>query len=161
MSIFKRGNLYWYHFCFNGQHIQKSTRQGNPRIARQAEAAHRTSLAKGEFGFREKKPVPTLSDFCRGRVEPWARSNFEHTSTNTFRWYRSGLRSIYAYSPLSDLKLNQITGESAADFAAHRQSKNLQVASVNASLRILRRVLVYLQSACAAGGLGSRTVLSL
>jgi hypothetical protein len=24
MSIFKRGNVYWYHFWFNGQHIQES-----------------------------------------------------------------------------------------------------------------------------------------
>jgi integrase len=141
MSIYKRGQTYWFHFSFEGQHIQCSTKQGNPRVARQLEAAHRTALAKSEFGFHERKPMPTLSDFCRDRVEPWARSNFEHTSLNTWRWYRSGLRSLYAYSPLSDLKLNQITGESAADFAAHRQSKKLQVASVNASLRILRRVL--------------------
>jgi hypothetical protein len=25
MSIFKRGNVYWYHFLFNGEHVQKST----------------------------------------------------------------------------------------------------------------------------------------
>jgi hypothetical protein len=65
MAIFKRGRIYWYHFVFNGQHIQESTKQGNPRVARQIEAAHRTSLAKGEVGIREKKPVLTLSEFCR------------------------------------------------------------------------------------------------
>lgn len=51
MSIFKRGNVYWYNFLFNGERIQKSTKQGNPRIARQIEAAHRTALAKGERGL--------------------------------------------------------------------------------------------------------------
>jgi integrase len=141
MSIFKRGKIYWYHFLFNGEHIQESTKQGNPRVARQIEAAHRTSLAKGEVGIREKKAVPTLADFCRNRVEPWSKSMFEQTSVNTWRWYRAGLRSIYGYSPISDMKLDQITGEMAADFAAHRQSKKLEVASVNASLRVLRRVL--------------------
>lgn len=55
MSIFKRGNVYWYHFLFNGEHIQRSTKQGNPRIARQIEAAYRTALAKGEVGIIEKK----------------------------------------------------------------------------------------------------------
>ena len=24
MSIFKRSNVYWYHFWFNGQHIRKA-----------------------------------------------------------------------------------------------------------------------------------------
>jgi len=47
MGIFKRGSVYWYHFLFNGDHIQHSTKQGNPRTARQIEAAHRTALAKG------------------------------------------------------------------------------------------------------------------
>ena len=53
MSIFKRGRVYWYHFIFLGEHIQESTKQGNPRVARQMEAAHKTALAKGEAGFRE------------------------------------------------------------------------------------------------------------
>src|SRR5262245_1441447 len=29
MSIFKRGRTYWFHFYFNGEHVQRSTRQGN------------------------------------------------------------------------------------------------------------------------------------
>jgi hypothetical protein len=45
--IYKRGNLYWFHFVFNGEHIQRSTKQRNPRVARQIEAAHKTQLAKG------------------------------------------------------------------------------------------------------------------
>jgi len=57
MSIFKRGRTYWFHFWFNGEHVQKSTKQGNPRTARQIEAAERTRLAKGEVGFRDRKPV--------------------------------------------------------------------------------------------------------
>src|ERR1700738_4544512 len=141
MSIFKRGLVYWYHFVCNGEHVQESTKQGNPRVARQMEAAHRTALAKGEAGFREKKTVPALNEFCRDRVETCARAMFQHTSVNTWRWYRAGLRSICAYSPLADLRLDEITGESGADFAAHRQSQGLEGASVNASVRVLRRVL--------------------
>src|SRR5437773_8400025 len=63
MAIFKRGNVYWYHFLWNGQHIQKSTGQGNLRVAGQIEAAHRTALAKGDAGIFERKPAPTLKDF--------------------------------------------------------------------------------------------------
>ena len=60
MSIFKRGAVYWYHFLFSGEHIQKSTKQGNPRVARQIEAAYKTSLAKGEVGIVERKKIPSL-----------------------------------------------------------------------------------------------------
>ncbi len=142
MAIFKRGRVYWYHFWFNGQHVQESTKQGNPRVARQMEAAHRTALAKGEVGIRERKPAPTLAEFIERRFEPWARSTFEKTSPKTWRdFYRVGVRAIAAYKPLAGLKLDEITSESVADFAAHRQAQGLQVSTVNSSLRVLRRVL--------------------
>ena len=51
MGIFKRGRIYWYHFYYRGRHIQQSTKQGNPRVARQMEAAWRTKLAMGEVGI--------------------------------------------------------------------------------------------------------------
>jgi len=141
MGIFKRGRVYWYHFVFSGEHIQKSTKQGNPRVARQMEAAHRTALAKGEVGFRDRKVVPTLEDFIRDRFEPWAKSQFEHNSPKTWRdWYRCNLRVLSGYAPLAKKRLDQITSEDLAGFAAHRQSGGLQVSTVNSSLRLLRRV---------------------
>lgn len=141
MSIFKRGRIYWYHFVFNGQHIQESTKQGNPRVARQIEAAHRTSLAKGEVGIRERKETPTLEEFIRERFEPWAKSTFEHSSPKTWiGWYRTQLRALVAYQKLSARKLNEITTEHASDFASHRQAEGLQPSSINAALRVLRRL---------------------
>jgi hypothetical protein len=47
------------------------------------ESAHRTSLAKGEVGIRERKPVPTLAEFIEIRFEPWAKATFEKTSPKT------------------------------------------------------------------------------
>ena len=43
MSIFKCGKV---HFLFNGEHVQKCAKQGNPQTALQIEAAHRTTLGK-------------------------------------------------------------------------------------------------------------------
>jgi integrase len=142
VAIFKRGRVYWYHFWFNEKHIQESTKQGNPRIARQMEAAHKTALAKGEVGFRERKVVPTLKEFIEQRFEPWAKANFEHNSPKTWvGWYRTNLRALVGFVPLAESKLDEITSEDATGFAAHRQSKGLQVSSVNSSIRVLRRVL--------------------
>ena len=48
---------------WNGELIRESTKQTNKRVAEQMEAAHRTTLAKGEVGIREQKKVPTLEEF--------------------------------------------------------------------------------------------------
>ena len=60
MGIYKRGEVYWYKFMCQGRSVRESTKQGNDRVARQMEAAHKTSLAKGEVGIREKKPALPL-----------------------------------------------------------------------------------------------------
>ena len=44
MAIYKRGQVYWYKFTFNGEAIRESTRQKSQIVARNMESAHRTSL---------------------------------------------------------------------------------------------------------------------
>jgi len=144
MAIYKRGKkgIYWYRLMWKGELIRESTHQTNDRVARQMESAHRTSLAKGEVGLRDKKPSPTLTQFIDDRFEPWAKATFEKPSPKTwFDWYRVGLRAIKAYKPLAESRLSQITSETLADFAAHRLHKGLQVSTVNSSLRVVRRAL--------------------
>jgi integrase len=140
MAIFKRGKIYWYHFYFNGQHIQESTKQGNPRVARNMESAHRTSLAKGEVGLRERKPVPTLHQFITNEFLPWAEATFR-AKHKTFLWYRGGSRRLKEFEPLATTTLDQITGAQIATYIAHRQADELNITAINRELQILRRIL--------------------
>jgi integrase len=133
--------VYWYKFMWNGKMVRESTKQGNDKVARQMEAAHKTSLAKGEVGIREKKAVPTLKEFCSQRIEPWAKARFEIPCRKNWTWYRTGIRALTAYRPLADARLDQITGELASGFAAHRLREGMQVSTANNSLRVLRRIL--------------------
>lgn len=141
MAIYKRGKIYWYKFNWNGEQIRESTKQGNDKVARQMEAAHRTSLAKGEVGIREKKVAPTLEEFCTKRVEPWAKATFEKPAPKTWLWYRFGINALKSYKKLAGTKLDEIGNEQAADYAAFRQSQEWQVSTINSTLRALRRVL--------------------
>src|SRR5579859_4266012 len=137
MAIFKRGKIYWYHFVFNGHHIQESTKQGNPRVARQMEAAHRTALAKGEVGIREQKNI-SLQDFLKQDFLPYVESQFKGTKPNTLRYYKYGVETLREAS-FANLNLNQLTDQHAAQYAAKKA--NLSPSTVNCGLRTLRRSL--------------------
>lgn len=141
MSIYKRGHVYWYKFMWNGTLVRESTKQGNDKVARRMESAHRTKLALGEVGIREKKPVPTLKQFCDDRFEPWAKATFERTSPATWKWYRAGIRALLGYKPLAKQQLGEIHGEHIGEFVAQRQSLGLQTSYINGSIRALRRIL--------------------
>ena len=107
MAIYKRGNVYWYKFMWQGKMIRESSKQGNDKVARNMESAHRTSLAKGEVGIREKKLVPTLKEFCSQRVEPWAKARFEMACRKNWTWYRTGIRALTGYKSLADAHLER------------------------------------------------------
>lgn len=141
MSIYKRDRIYWYKFMWDGEMVRESTRQTNQNTARQMEAAHRASLAKGEVGIRDRKLIPTVKNFCIERVEPWAKSTFEHASPKTWLWYAFGVNSVKNSKTLANLKLNEIGPELVAEYASERQHDGLQIGSVNSCLRALRRVL--------------------
>ena len=139
--IYKRGEVYWYKFMWQGKLIRESSKQGNDKVARQIESAHRTSLAKGEVGIRELKTVPTLTEFCAGRVEPWAKATFETSCPKNWFWYRTGIRALTRFKPLAVAHLDHIAGELASEFAAHRLREGMEVSTANNSLRVLRRIL--------------------
>jgi integrase len=127
---------------WKGKLVRESTRQGNDKVARQMESAHRTSLAKGEVGIRDRKPVPTLSEFLTDRILPWAEGAFaEATQRKNLKWYKNECRAIKEYKALASAPLDTVTGELVSSFAAHRLNQGKQVATVNSSIRVLRRTL--------------------
>jgi integrase len=137
MSIFKRGNVYWYHFLFNGQHIQESSKQKNAKVARDIESAHRTALAKGEVGIRDRKPL-SLSDFLKNEFLPFCETKFKKTKPTTYRYYSYGAATLQE-SSIGSLDLREITDQHAGQYAAKR--KALSPSTVNCGLRTLRRAL--------------------
>ena len=139
--IYKRGKFYWYKFVWDGTLIRKSTRQRNDKVARQMESAHRTSLAKGEVGIREKKVVPRLGAFCKDRIEPWAKSSFETTTPNTWSWFRTNIKVICADKQLASLPLNEVNNETLSQFEARRLEQGMKISYVNSTLRVVRRSL--------------------
>src|SRR5689334_12305459 len=102
MAIFKRGKTYWFHFLWNGEHIQQSTKQGNPNVARTIEAVYRTKLAKGEVGILEKKPAPKLRDFAEKFKEAIDVRCAE--KPQTIRFYKSKLDRLLEFEPFASAK---------------------------------------------------------
>src|SRR5260370_3897406 len=139
MAIYKRGRrVYWYHFVFNTQRIQCSTKQGNPRVARQIEAAHKTRLAKGEVGIAERRRVPTLKEFgprfqaeikvhCAGKPR-------------TIAFWDQKLARLLEFAPLASSPLDKINKALISSYVQRRHD-DVAVATINRELATLRRIL--------------------
>ncbi len=136
--VYKRGEVWWYKFTWNGELIRESTKQGNKRIAGQIESAHKTSLAKGEVGLRDKKYIPTLKDFLTLDFFPFIEARFTD-KPNTLDYYKNGVRGLNAFEPLAGATLDTITADKIGAYVAKLREEGFAVGSINRRLEVLRR----------------------
>lgn len=135
MSTYKRGNVYWYKFQWNGVMVRESTKQGNDKVARNMESAHRTALANGLVGIREKKPVQILSDFLLRDFIPYVEAKHK-TKPGTLEYYRDGANMVLKCERAGE-KIDSISDQHAQQFAA--RFAKLSPSRINCGLRSLRR----------------------
>ena len=139
MSIYKRDGIYYMEFELRGRRYRESTRQRNPRVARQMESARRTQILKGEVGIREKKPTTTLREFAEDCFKPHIESTFA-AKFKTREYYLNSLKNLMAFQELADKPLDEIKAESITAYAARRQDLGMEVSTVNRELQVLRRM---------------------
>lgn len=156
MALYKRNGVWWYHFVYNGRHIQKSTKVRNKRAAVDIQAAYRTKLAKGEVGIEEPKVpkrVPTFGQAMKDFLE-WSEQ--EHAAhPNTHRRYQIsskalircfGNRLIDSITPddVEKFKTDRAKQKKLAGKKANRTrkaaAKQLKPATVNRELACLKHL---------------------
>jgi integrase len=140
VSVYKRGDTWWYEFIFKSSRYRESTRQGNKRIAEEIERARRTELARGEVGIREKAKIPSLREFAEQRFLPHVESHFR-TKPKTLAYYRLQTRHILEFAQLSNSPLDSIPQKAITAFTEKHRAAGYEVTSVNRALEALRRML--------------------
>jgi integrase len=134
----KGRRYYRVKFRFQGKMIHECTRATDKKTARSIEAKIRTELAEGNFGILQVKPAPTLAEFLKDDFLPFVKTKFESTKQKTYEYYSFGAKRLLD-SGLNRLRLDEITDQHAAQFAAHYSE--LAVSTINCGLRTLRRAL--------------------
>jgi integrase len=139
MSLYKRGETWWYEFVFNGERIRESTKQGNKRIAEQMEAAKRTQLAKAEVGIKPRTRAPTLAEYAEKSFLPHVRAR-KAKKPKTLVFYQNSVRNLLKFEKLANARLDQIDVPLIDTFINRRRTGGLQISSINRELATLRRM---------------------
>lgn len=141
MAVYKqaKSKYWWYKFNWNGEAIRESTKQANKRVAETIESAHRTRLAEGLVGIREKKKVPTLKEFAESEFLPSVRIR-SAAKPRTVVFYENSTKNLLAYEKLARLSMDAITADVINGFVEKRQKAGMQVSTINRDLAALRRM---------------------
>ena len=70
MSLYKRGDVWWYKFWFNGQLIRESSKSESKTLAKDAERARRRELEQAYNRIPKRERMPLFSH----AAELWLRA---------------------------------------------------------------------------------------
>jgi integrase len=137
VSVYKRGNVYWYEFWFRGQRIRESSGLTNKVAAQQAESIRKAGLAEGRAGIAGPKPVVNFGDFVRNEFLPWAEKQYQ-SHPRTYERYRESTKPLL--TSFEKLRLDGVSMAHVEKFKITR-STDVAPATVNRDLAALRLIL--------------------
>jgi integrase len=135
MSIFKRGNVWWYEFAFNGARIRQSSKSPVKAVCLQAERERRRELERGANNL-EKVAKPKL---FTAAVKAYLLDREAHWSPKTREMHANSLKHLEPH--FGKLLLNEIRGEQISRYQRARLKAGASNRTANIEVTLLRLVL--------------------
>ena len=136
MSVYKRGDKWWYKICFEGQIIRESTKSKSKTLAIGAEKARRRELEETYNNIPKSKRAKLFSL----AADEWLVKRFPHVAPKTVELYRlalSHLKPRFGRRLLTDISADDI-----ARYQGERLGKGLSNRTVNLEVGVLRSILI-------------------
>ena len=134
MSLYKRGDVWWYKFRFAGQMIRESSKSESKTVAKEAERARRRQLEES-WNQIKKRSLPPLFSVA---ANDWLRSR-TGIAPGTERSYKLSiehLKEAFGRQLLCD-----ISAEDVSSYQKARQRAEVSGRTVNMEVGVLRAIL--------------------
>jgi integrase len=135
MSVFRRGEVYWYEFEFRGQRVRESTHSTSRTLAVKAERQRRREFEEGTNGLQSSRRPRTFTSASRDWLD-----------TNRARWSKSNV-AIQGYNLahltpfFGSMLLTDISPDHIGRYQAIRQSEKASGRTINMEVSTLRMIL--------------------
>jgi integrase len=136
VSLYKRGDVWWYKFRFAGQMVRESSKSPSRTVAKDAERIRRRELEQS-WNQIKKRSLPPLFSVA---ADEWAASINPHVAERTQEIYEVALR-CHLKPALGALLLCDIDANRIASYQAGRKSEKASARTLNKELQVLRQIL--------------------
>jgi len=134
MSLYKRGDVWWYKFRFAGQMIRESSKSESKAVARDAERVRRRELEESWNQIKRRKLPPIFSvaaaDWLKTRT--WIAPSTERS----YKLAISHLSAAFGKQLLCDL-----SGTDVSEYQKARQRAGVSGRTANLEVGVLRSIL--------------------
>jgi integrase len=138
MSVYKRGNTYWYSFWFAGNYIQESAKTPSKTLAKEAERTRRRELEEGYNNVTtadKKQRVKLLKTAAEEYLEKYKARH----STKAGQYAEYCIRHLNEH--LGNKMLIQITDQTVVDYQSARLREKAAGKTINEEIGELFRIM--------------------
>ena len=135
MSLYKRGDVWWYKFRFAGQMIRESTKSDSRTIARAAELSRRRQLEEGYNRISRRQRAQTFGT----AAAIWLESRMPHVAPKTAEVYKLAIGHLKQH--FGGLLLSDISAADIASYQAKRTASKAAGRTVNLEVGVLRAIM--------------------
>ena len=136
MSLFKRGNVWWYEFWFASRRVRESSKTTSKTLAKAAEQKRRRELEEGFNNIEDvrQERVRTIRDLADEYVTAY---KLRHPRSATFAEYAVG----HVTRLLGDKMLVDVNEESIKEYQEARLHEKTAPKSINEEIGFLLRIM--------------------
>jgi hypothetical protein len=134
MSLYKRGDVWWYKFRFGGQLIRESSKSESKTIARDAERVRRRGLEESWNQIKRRKLPPPFAIAAADWLK--VRTSIAPSTERSYKLAISQLSVDFGRQLLCD-----ISAEDLAAYQMRRKRDGVSNRTVNLEVGVLRGIL--------------------
>jgi integrase len=135
MSLYKRGDVWWYKFRFVGQTIRETSKSSSKTVAKEAERARRRELESG-FNRIDKQQIAQLFSIA---AEKWLMSKRAHLAPRSVIIEQTNLKHLNPH--FGRMLICDISSDDVGRYQAIRLREGGAPKTVNLEVSTLRAVL--------------------
>jgi len=135
VSVYKRGDVYWYKFRFAGQVIRESSKSESKTVAKDAERARRREVEESFNRIPRRRAAPLFSV----AFEEWIKTKEAHLAPRSIVIERANLKHLSPF--FGKLLLCDITAGDIAAYQAERLNADASPKTVNLEIGTMRALL--------------------
>jgi len=135
VSLYKRGDVWWYKFRFAGQVVRESSKSESRTIGKEAERSRRREMEESFNRISRPKTAQLFSP----AAEAWLKTKIAHLSPRSVTIERANLKHIDPY--FGKMLLCDVAADDIARYQAERLEKGAAPKTVNLEVGTLRAIL--------------------
>ena len=138
MSVFKRGDTWWYKFWFANKLIRESTKSTSKTLAKEAENQRKRELENGYNGLinvDRARRVMTFSEAADLHLKDYALRH----CINSRRYMKQRVGHLQQY--FGDLMLVEIREETVTNYQSERLKQGAAGSSINNEVMMLFQIM--------------------